>query len=80
MAEDEIPSKALTMQLASRPRLQGIDDVSNDAWLFGLRNCRLIAMERDRWRKRLEEVKTQHSVVAPMMVMMMMITYLSLML
>ena len=64
MAEDEIPRKVLIMQLdgirkRGRPKLQGIDDVSIEAQLFGLSNWRANASDWNCWRKRLEEAKTQ---------------------
>ena len=63
MTEDEIARKVLTMQVdrrrkRDRPKLRRIDNVSNDAKLFGLREWTAIASGRDRRRRLLEDITT----------------------
>ena len=61
--EDEIPRRVLSVQLDERrkgDRLRWLDDVRNDdAKLFGLRDWRAMASDWHRWRRVLEEGKTQ---------------------
>ena len=50
-----------------RPRLKWISEISLHAKLFSIRNWKIVALGRERWKKLLEEAKTQPCVVAPVM-------------
>ena len=57
MTDDEIPRKALTMEVEENQAI--CDDVSNVAQLFGLEDSRTIAPDQDYCTRLLRDIKTQ---------------------
>ncbi|KAJ4438573.1 hypothetical protein ANN_14520 [Periplaneta americana] len=62
--EAEIPKRVMLTQpdgtrRKGRPRSRWIDGVDGDARALGVRNWGMVALDRDGWRRVLEEAKTQ---------------------
>ncbi|KAJ4432215.1 hypothetical protein ANN_20831 [Periplaneta americana] len=62
--EAEIPKRVMLTQpdgtrRKGRPRSRWIDGVDGDARALGVRNWRMVALDRDGWRRVLEEAKAQ---------------------